>query len=86
MPERALRHESESENGEDREADAFDARASLFVSDAEELEERRLRARQRAESRRRAEPEPAPDEAKPESTTDFKAIDDLPDNDEWPAF
>jgi len=70
---------------DDIESEAFDARSSLFVNDAEELEERRQRARERAEARRRTETT-AGDEPKIDSTTEFKAIDDLPDNDEWPAF
>ncbi len=63
-----------------------EAEQSVFVSDAEELEDRRLRARERAEARRRAQ-----DESTGEGT-DSDAGKNPPsgvpgsENDEWPVF
>ncbi|MDQ6781167.1 MAG: hypothetical protein M3Z37_08485 [Candidatus Eremiobacteraeota bacterium] len=59
--------------------------SSLFVDDAEELEERRLRARERAEARHRTGLDPDV-EAPPPERPDTKPVDDLPGGDEWPAF
>jgi len=53
---------------------------SVFVSDAEELDERRRRARERAEIRRRGEERASGDESRAEQT------DAQPGEDEWPAF
>ena len=63
-----------------------EAEQSVFVSDAEELEDRRLRARERAEARRRAQDESAEEPAG--SDAGKNAPFDVPhsENDEWPVF
>ncbi|HEV2037878.1 MAG TPA: hypothetical protein VGQ96_04650, partial [Candidatus Eremiobacteraceae bacterium] len=61
---------------------------SVFISDAEELDERRRRARERAQARRRSEAgdgegatQASPDQAQPKPQDP-----DVPESDEWPVF
>lgn len=61
---------------------------SVFISDAEELDERRRRARERAQARRRSEAgdgegaaQASADQAQPKPQDP-----DLPESDEWPVF
>jgi len=56
---------------------------SVFVSDAEELDERRRRARERVEARRRTQDEGSPKDEEP-SGTPFREPSN--ENDEWPVF
>jgi hypothetical protein len=59
---------------------------SVFVSDAEELEERRRRARERADARRHPEtPDGAP-QAFPEEQAAKPFDAATPESDEWPVF
>jgi len=80
-----------SEDAEIYDRVAFDeagdeAEQSVFVSDAEELEDRRLRARERAEARRRAHDESSGEPA--DGDAGKNAPYDAPrgENDEWPVF
>jgi hypothetical protein len=79
--------EAESVSPTEVEVDAFDEPSSLFISDAEELEERRLRARERAEARRRSGSEATADGVPPEADRpEARPVDDGPGSDEWPVF
>lgn len=60
-----------------------EAQASVFVSDAEELDERRRRARERADARRRGHDETGGDGEKP-GTPSLRSPSN--GNDEWPVF
>ena len=63
---------------EESAAERVDAAAgSIFVSDADELEDRRRRARERAEERRRIEPIDEPDAPAPKSPWDFSGEDNF---------
>jgi hypothetical protein len=55
---------------------------SVFVSDAEELDERRRRARERAEARRRAQDERSALGEEPSTSPNVGTNE----NDEWPVF
>jgi len=59
---------------------------SVFVSDAEELEERRRRARERAEARRHPETPDGDPLASPEERTAKPYNAGTPESDEWPVF
>ena len=68
-------------------SDISEPGSSLFISDSEDLEQRRLRARDRAEARRRGESETLPAEPGPKAEPhEVRPVDDLPGGDEWPAF
>jgi hypothetical protein len=65
-----------------------EAESSVFISDAEELEDRRRRARERAEARRQAESaaEGEPKEANSEDTASHTFDAPSNESDEWPVF
>ena len=85
-PDRRERDTANLEAFDDDAEPAFEAPSSLFVSDSEELEERRQRARDRAEARRRGEPELPPGDDAPLEKPERMPVDDQPGSDEWPAF